>query len=55
MLITLEPRRTFGSNVAYLCSFSLATGIQNGDEASQSIILPGRALSVKMLTTLESN
>ena len=30
-----------------------ATDIQNGDEASTSIILAGRALLMKMLITLE--
>ena len=31
----------------------MATGMQNGDEASPSIILPGRDLVVKMLITLK--
>ena len=33
--------------------FCQATGLQNGDETSPSIILAGRALLVKMLNTLE--
>ena len=41
MLITLEPRGAFGSNFEYLCilTFSSSTGMQNGNEASPSIIL----------------
>ena len=38
MLITLVPRGVFGSSFEYLC---IATGMQNGDEASPSIILLG--------------
>ena len=36
ILISLEPCDAFGSNFEYLCT---ATGMQNGDEASSSIIL----------------
>ena len=38
----------------YLCSYNCpATGLQNGEEASPSIILAGQALLVKVLITLE--
>ena len=53
MLITLEPRGIFALNFVYLCILTPATAMQNGDEASPSIILAGRALLVKMLLTLE--
>ena len=38
MLINLEPRGAFGSNFEYRY-LSILTGMQNGDEASSSIIL----------------
>ena len=41
MLITLVPHGIFCSNFVYLCILTLiysATGMQNGDEASPSII-----------------
>ena len=38
MLITLEPCGSFGSNFLYLC-IGQTTSMQNGDEASLSIIL----------------
>ena len=41
----------FLTNVFQHCP---ATGIHNDDEASPSIILAGRALTVKMLITLET-
>ena len=50
MLMTLVPRILFGSNFVYLCP---TTGMRNGDEASPSIILAGRALLVKIPITLE--
>ena len=54
MLITLEPHGIFGSHFEYLCILHcLATGMQNGYEASPSIILAGQALLMKMLMTLE--
>ena len=55
MLLTLEPRDIFGSNFCILIVFELcpATGMQNDDEASPSIILAGRAYLVKMHITLE--
>ena len=37
----------------YVFEHCPATGMQNGDEASPSIILAGRALLVKMLIILE--
>ena len=37
----------------YVSSHCLATGMQNDDEASPSIILAGQALFVKMPITLE--
>ena len=42
--------RIFNTNVFQYCP---ATGMQNGDEASPSIILVGRALLMKLLITLE--
>ena len=55
MLITVELRGIFGSNVIYIYVFyhCPATGMKKGDESSPSIILAGRALLVKMLITLE--
>ena len=54
MLITLQPQDTFGSNVAYYLFYHCpATGMQNDDEVSPSIILASRGLLVKMLITLE--
>ena len=50
MLITLELFDIFCSNFVYLRVFIIA---QNGDKASPSIILAGKALLVKMLITLE--
>ena len=52
MFITLEQRGIFCSNFVYF-EHCPATGMQNGDEASPSIILAGSALSVKMIITLE--
>ena len=53
-LITLDSRGIFSSNFVYVCILHCpATGMQKGDEASQSIILASRALLVKMLITLE--
>ena len=38
MLITFEPCGIIGSNFVYKCILTLSTaGMQNGDEASQSI------------------
>ena len=54
MLKTLELRGVFTSNfVYYVLLHCPATAMQNGDEASPSIILAGQALLVKMLITLE--
>ena len=54
MPITLELHGILSSNFVYLCILTLSsTGTQNGDEASPSTILAGRALLVKMLITLE--
>ena len=50
-LVILKPRGAFDSNFAYL--YFLATGMQNGDEASPNIISGGRPLLVKMVITLE--
>ena len=53
MLITLELRGAFGSNFVNLCILTFpATGMQNCDKASPSMILACRAPSVKMLLTL---
>ena len=55
MLITLEPRGIFGSNLVYLCFLTLSSHWHpKRDEASPSIILAGLALLVKLLLSLET-
>ena len=55
MLITLENTVHFVQILyTYVFQHCQATGMQNGDEASPSIILANRALLVKMLITLDS-
>ena len=47
MLIALEPRYAFRSNVEYLCILTLSSHwYEKSDKASPSIILAGRALLV---------
>ena len=54
MIITPEPQGIFGSNFVYLCILTMSSHwYEKCDEASQSIILDGRAFLVKMLITLE--
>ena len=55
MLITLGLHGIFCSKFCILVYFKHchATDMQNGDEASPSIILAGRALLMKMLIILE--
>ena len=51
-----EPRGMDGSNVAYLFILILSGPcMQNGDEASPSIISAGRGILVKMFITLETH
>ena len=53
MLKTLEPDGIFRSMLLYLILTLSSHWYENGDEASPSIILAGRALLVKMLISLE--
>ena len=56
MLITLEPHSTciFDQILhTYLFYHCPATGMQNGDDSSPSIISAGQGLLVKMPITLE--
>ena len=51
LLITLEPRALYGSNIDYLCIVTLFSHwcMHNGDEAPLSINLAGPAILMKML------
>ena len=55
ILITIEPYRIFGSNIAslFILIFSSHPSMQNGGEGLPSIILAGQGLLVKMIITLE--
>ena len=54
MFITIDSRGIIGSNFVYLCILTLSSHwYANGDEASPSIILTGRAFLMKMLISLE--
>ena len=56
MLTTLDPLVYLDHNVhTYLFKHCPATGMQNSDEATPSIISEGRGLLVKMLITLEQH
>ena len=53
MLVTFERRGIIGS-MFLLMYYHPPTGMYNGDDASPSIILVGRALLVKLLITFET-